>query len=76
MPGSPDRQYLGGEDAMMADPTKLPHQDDPENPNEDLSDERQRKKAKVESGDEPEPSNDRKKRAGTPGRPASSGRHR
>jgi len=62
--------------AMMADPTKLPHQDDPENPNEDLSDERQRKKAKVESGDEPEPPNDRKKRAGTPGRPASSGRHR
>jgi hypothetical protein len=64
--------------AMMADPTKLLHQDNPENPNEDLSDERQRKKAKVESGDEPEPepSNDRKKRAGTPGRPASSGRHR
>jgi len=24
---------------MMADPTKLPHQDNPENPNEDLSDE-------------------------------------
>ena len=80
LPGSLDRQYLGGEDAMMADSTKLPHQDNPENPNEDLSDERQRKKAKVESSDEPdpepEPSNDRKKRAGTPGRPASSGRHR
>ena len=63
---------------MMADSTKLPHQDNPENPNEDLSDERQRKKAKVVSGDEPEPepSNDWKKRAGTPGRPAPSGRHR
>jgi hypothetical protein len=32
----------------MPDPTKQPHQDNPENPNEDLSDERQRQKAKRE----------------------------
>lgn len=46
----------------MPDPTKLPHQDNPENPNEDLSDERQRKKANREA-----PSN-------VPGQPGTPGK--